>query len=47
MANILLVDDEPRMLSLLNSLLKAEGYEVIPFQDGSKSRSCSGPSPSI
>ena len=36
MANILLVDDEPRMLSLLNSLLKAEGYEVSSVQDGSK-----------
>jgi len=36
MAKILLVDDEPRMLSLLNSLLKAEGYEVTSVQDGSK-----------
>jgi two-component system response regulator PilR (NtrC family) len=36
MARILLVDDEPRMLSLLNSLLKAEGYEVISVQDGNK-----------
>lgn len=36
MARILLVDDEPRMLSLLNSLLKAEGYEVFSVQDGSK-----------
>jgi len=36
MARILLVDDEPRMLSLLNSLLKAEGYDVTSVQDGSK-----------
>ncbi len=36
MARILLIDDEPRMLSLLNSLLKAEGYEVSSVQDGSK-----------
>jgi DNA-binding NtrC family response regulator len=36
MARILLVDDEPRMLSLLNSILKAEGYEVLSAQDGSK-----------
>lgn len=36
MARILLVDDEPRMLSLLNTLLKAEGYEVVSAQDGSK-----------
>lgn len=36
MARILLVDDEPRMLSLLNSLLKAEGYDVVSAQDGSK-----------
>jgi two-component system, NtrC family, response regulator PilR len=36
MARILLVDDEPRMLSLLNTLLKAEGYDVVSVQDGSK-----------
>ena len=36
MARIILVDDEPRMLSLLNSLLKAEGYDVTSVQDGSK-----------
>ncbi len=36
MARVLLVDDEPRMLSLLNSLLKAEGYDVCSVQDGSK-----------
>lgn len=36
MARILLVDDEPRMLSLLNSLLKAEGYDVASVQDSSK-----------
>jgi DNA-binding NtrC family response regulator len=38
MARILLVDDEPRMLSLMNSLLKAEGYEVMSVQDGNKAR---------
>ena len=36
MARILLIDDEPRMLSLLNTLLKAEGYTVNSVQDGSK-----------
>jgi DNA-binding NtrC family response regulator len=36
MARILLIDDEPRMLSLLNSLLKAEGYDVSSIQDSSK-----------
>lgn len=36
MARILLIDDEPRMLSLLNTLLKAEGYEVVSVQDSSK-----------
>lgn len=33
---ILLIDDEPRMLSLLNTLLKTEGYEVTSVQDSSK-----------
>ncbi|MEI7436020.1 MAG: sigma-54 dependent transcriptional regulator [bacterium] len=36
MAKILLVDDEPRILSLLNSLLKAEGYELVLAPDGAK-----------
>lgn len=36
MAKILLIDDEPRMLSLLNTILKAEGYTVVPIQDGTK-----------
>jgi DNA-binding NtrC family response regulator len=37
MERILLVDDEPRMLSLLNTLLKSEGgYEVVSVQDASK-----------
>jgi DNA-binding NtrC family response regulator len=36
MARILLVDDEPRILSLLNSLLKADGYEVVSCQEGNK-----------
>ena len=36
MARILLIDDEPRMLSLLNTLLKTEGYVVTSIQDSSK-----------
>lgn len=36
MAKILLVDDEPSILSVLSVLLKAEGYEVVPVQDGQK-----------
>lgn len=36
MAKIVLVDDEPRMLSLLNTILKAEGYTVTSIQDGTK-----------
>ncbi|MEI6563259.1 MAG: sigma-54 dependent transcriptional regulator [bacterium] len=36
MTRILLVDDEPRMLSLLNTILQAEGYTLTPIQDGSK-----------
>jgi len=35
-AKILLIDDEPRMLSLLNTLLKTEGYVVSSVQDSSK-----------
>ena len=34
MARILVVDDEPRILSLLHSLLKSKGYEVVPEHDG-------------
>ncbi len=30
MARILLIDDEPSILSVLSTLLKAEGYEVFP-----------------
>jgi DNA-binding NtrC family response regulator len=36
MPRILLIDDEPRMLSLLNTILKGEGYTLTPVQDGSK-----------
>ncbi|MEI8121663.1 MAG: sigma-54 dependent transcriptional regulator [bacterium] len=36
MARILLIDDEPRMLSLLNTLLKTEGYVVTSVQDSSR-----------
>ena len=34
MASVLLVDDEPRILSLLHSLLKSEGLTVISERDG-------------
>ena len=34
MARILLIDDEPSILSVLSTLLKAEGYEVEPVQGG-------------
>jgi len=36
MPRILLIDDEPRMLSLLNTILKGEGYALTPIQDSSK-----------
>ncbi len=36
MARIILVDDEPSILSVLSVLLKAEGHEVFPVQDGEK-----------
>lgn len=36
MAKILLVDDEPSILSVLSVLLKAEGYEVLPCDGGEK-----------
>ena len=38
MARILLVDDEPSILSVLATLLKAEGYEVVPALGGEKAR---------
>lgn len=34
MSKILLVDDEPRILLLLQSLLKTNGYEVVTARDG-------------
>ena len=34
MSRILIVDDEPRILLLLQSLLKANGYEVVSARDG-------------
>ena len=34
MARILIVDDEPRILLLLQNLLKANGYEVVSARDG-------------
>lgn len=36
MPKILIVDDEPRILSLLHSLLKAEGMESVSARDGSE-----------
>lgn len=36
MARILLVDDEPSILSVLSTLLKAEGYEVVAALGGDK-----------
>ncbi len=36
MPRLLLVDDEPSILSVLSTLLKAEGYEVLPTQEGEK-----------
>lgn len=36
MPKVLIVDDEPRILSLLHSLLKAEGMESVSAKDGSE-----------
>ncbi len=36
MAKIMLVDDEPSILSVLSVLLKAEGYEVVSVDNGEK-----------
>jgi DNA-binding NtrC family response regulator len=38
MPRVLLVDDEPSILSVLSTLLKAEGYEVVPALGGEKGR---------
>ncbi|MFC1461754.1 sigma-54-dependent transcriptional regulator [Verrucomicrobiota bacterium] len=38
MATILLVDDEPSILSVLSVLLKAEGYEVVSADSGEKAK---------
>jgi hypothetical protein len=38
MARILLVDDEPCILSVLSTLLKAEGYDVVAAQGGDKAK---------
>ena len=40
MACILLVDDEPSILSVLSTLLKAEGYEVEAALGGEKAKEC-------
>jgi len=42
MARILLVDDEPSILSVLSTLLKAEGHEVTPALGGEKGRELLG-----
>lgn len=36
MSKILLVDDEASILSVLSVLLKAEGYEIVPVDNGEK-----------
>ncbi|MBN1269915.1 MAG: sigma-54-dependent Fis family transcriptional regulator [Kiritimatiellae bacterium] len=38
MARILLVDDEPSILSVLSTLLRAEGHEVVPALGGEKAQ---------
>ncbi len=38
MSRVLLVDDEPSILSVLSALLKAESYEVTPVLGGEKAR---------
>jgi len=38
MAKILLVDDEPSILSVLTALLKAEEYTVVPARGGEKAK---------
>lgn len=38
MARILLVDDEPSILSVLSTLLKAEGYDVVAALGGEKAK---------
>ena len=38
MARILLVDDEESVLTVLDTLLRAEGYDVVPIKDGEKAR---------
>ncbi len=38
MSRILLVDDEPSILSVLSTLLKTEGYDVEPVNDGEKAK---------
>ena len=34
MARILLVDDEPSILSVLTTLLRKQGFEVVPANGG-------------
>ena len=36
MSKILIVDDEPRILLLMQNLLKANGYAVVTANDGAK-----------
>ena len=39
MPKILIVDDEPRILLLMQSLLKANGYDVVTARDGESTSS--------
>jgi len=41
MARILLVDDEPSILSVLGTLMKVEGHEPVPVRGGEKAREMS------
>jgi DNA-binding NtrC family response regulator len=36
MARILIVDDEAGLLSVISTMLKAEGYDVVPMREGDK-----------
>jgi DNA-binding NtrC family response regulator len=38
MARILLIDDEPNLLSVLRTLLKAENHDVVPISDSAKAQ---------
>ena len=38
MARVLLIDDEPSILSVLSTLLKAEGYDVVAASGGEEAQ---------